>query len=567
MARDLYSPTYITPAYLTPVIQFTLVAFKMSEKRGVKRKRNVLTIQDKLDIIDRLERGEKAVNIAAEMNIGKTTVSDIKSQKEKLINFAVTMQTSKGTTGRKTMKPSSDEMRDKAIYAWFVQLRTKGVTISGPILKEKAIMFHEKLSGKTSFTASDGWLYKFKQRHGIRQLTLSGEKLSAPTHEINPFRQQLQAYVKERNLVPEQIYNADETGIYWKMIPNKTLACSSEKSAAGHKQQKERLTILGCTNATGGHKLKPLVIGKSKNPRCFKHVNMDRLPVKWTNQRSAWMDTVIFLDWFHQTFVKSVRAHLRKKKLQPKALLILDNCPAHPHARELSTRDGAITVMFLPKNVTALIQPADQGILETMKKIYRRKLLTTVLAEENDNKSLPNVLKSLTVKDAVYMIGEAWNEVKPETCEKSWTKSTLLVPVDAEGVSTDDETPLDQELENAHALVDLGESAGMQVEEIERWLDCDKDDDGFGELSEEDIVAKLSNDDETSCETDETPSPSLILHHDAIDIFDTLMEYLEQQNDSDPIQVMLLRQMRVQAMERRKQNMKQTEVREYFKRN
>ena len=41
------------------------------------------------------------------------------------------------------------------------------------------------------------------------------------------------------------------------------------------------LTVLGCTNATGTHKLKPVLIGKSAKPRCFKNVNMDALPVTY----------------------------------------------------------------------------------------------------------------------------------------------------------------------------------------------------------------------------------------------------------------------------------------------
>ena len=44
-------------------------------------------------------------------------------------------------------------------------------------------MLHKKLCEQrgvtTTFTASDGWLWRFGQRHGIRQLTLQGEKLSA----------------------------------------------------------------------------------------------------------------------------------------------------------------------------------------------------------------------------------------------------------------------------------------------------------------------------------------------------------------------------------------------------
>jgi hypothetical protein len=68
--------------------------------------------------------------------------------------------------------------------------------------------------------------------------------------------------------LPEQIYNADETGIYYKMLPDKTLAVKSDqRRKEGFKAIKDRLTILFTVNKTGSHKLKPLCIGKSRAPR------------------------------------------------------------------------------------------------------------------------------------------------------------------------------------------------------------------------------------------------------------------------------------------------------------
>jgi hypothetical protein len=38
----------------------------------------------------------------------------------------------------------------------------------------------------------------------------------------------------------------------------------------------------------------------------------------------------IFASWFENEFVPSVRRHLLSKKLEEKALLLLDYCPARP---------------------------------------------------------------------------------------------------------------------------------------------------------------------------------------------------------------------------------------------
>ena len=95
----------------------------------------------------------------------------------------------------------------------------------------------------------------------------------------------------------EQIYNADETGIYYKMLPDKTLAVKSdEHKKEGFKSIKDRLTLLFTVNKTGNHKLKPLCIGKSRAPRCFHHVNMKALPFIHANSKNAWMTSDIFED-------------------------------------------------------------------------------------------------------------------------------------------------------------------------------------------------------------------------------------------------------------------------------
>lgn len=42
-----------------------------------------------------------------------------------------------------------------------------------------------------------------------------------------------------------------------------------------------------------------------------------------------------------------------------KILLLLDNAPAHPPAEELNAVNENVEVVYLPPNVTALIQPMD----------------------------------------------------------------------------------------------------------------------------------------------------------------------------------------------------------------
>ena len=70
----------------------------------------------------------------------------------------------------------------------------------------------------------------------------------------------------------ENIYCADETGIYFCTMPDSTLTFQND-TRRGTKKSKERITCL-LTYSMPGEKKKLLIIRKSKNPRCFKIMNL-----------------------------------------------------------------------------------------------------------------------------------------------------------------------------------------------------------------------------------------------------------------------------------------------------
>ena len=76
----------------------------------------------------------------------------------------------------------------------------------------------------------------FKDRHGVRSLAVQGESQSAATETVEPF--QLQKIIEEKGLTLSQVFNCDETGLYWKLMPNKTLVLSREKKQRVLKSQK-----------------------------------------------------------------------------------------------------------------------------------------------------------------------------------------------------------------------------------------------------------------------------------------------------------------------------------------
>lgn len=69
--------------------------------------------------------------------------------------------------------------------------------------------------------------------------------------------------LNERICSPRQIYNADETGLFWKCLPSRTSVIKGKMYSPWAQVTEERVTIMCCANATGLHKLK-LSQGESK---------------------------------------------------------------------------------------------------------------------------------------------------------------------------------------------------------------------------------------------------------------------------------------------------------------
>jgi hypothetical protein len=91
------------------------------------------------------------------------------------------------------------------------------------------------------------------------------------------------------------------------------------------------------------------------------------------------MTASLFEEWFFQIFVPDVKKHLRRQNLPGEAILLLDNCAAHPQGDVLQTTDGRIKIMYLPKNTTSRIQLGDVGIIHAFKSVYKKELILEML--------------------------------------------------------------------------------------------------------------------------------------------------------------------------------------------
>ena len=81
---------------------------------SMKRQQSNLMIKDKQMIISCLEKGEKGTYLALELKISKQPILDICKNKEKVLKFTDSVETSEGLKRKSLMVPN-DEQLDKAI--------------------------------------------------------------------------------------------------------------------------------------------------------------------------------------------------------------------------------------------------------------------------------------------------------------------------------------------------------------------------------------------------------------------------------------------------------------------
>lgn len=248
-----------------------------------------------------------------------------------------------GPPGRKKLRRVRFPAFEASMLAFYKLNDGKAILTDGLLLEEaRSIRDRMKIS-ETELRISNGWLEKFKLRHGITQHTLHGEADSVNRAELTVSQMEFADLIGKYN--PENVFNFDESALFYRLPPNKTLATLKR---SGTKAEKERVTVGLCCNLPGSEKMDPVVIGKAERPLAFRKVQIANVAFKYYNNRTAWQTRATFGDWLR---------HFDAKMYGRKVLLLIDNASSH----YVSYQSRNVKVMFLPPNMTSKIQPLDAG--------------------------------------------------------------------------------------------------------------------------------------------------------------------------------------------------------------
>jgi len=91
--------------------------------KRTKRKRCVVTMQQKLTALERLDKGESVKKISDELGVGVTTVKDWKRNKKSTQDYCTQIESEKILSSRCTLKKPTNDVVDDALWLWFAQER------------------------------------------------------------------------------------------------------------------------------------------------------------------------------------------------------------------------------------------------------------------------------------------------------------------------------------------------------------------------------------------------------------------------------------------------------------
>ena len=113
---------------------------------------------------------------------------------------------------------------------------------------------------------SNGWLNRWKVRNKVSQAVLTGKRGDVDKETVEDWKKSLPSLCGRHAL--KDIFNCDETGLYWRALPSKGMVVKAN-NAAGVKIKKDRVTLMLLASATG-EKLPLQLIGTSKKPGAFE---------------------------------------------------------------------------------------------------------------------------------------------------------------------------------------------------------------------------------------------------------------------------------------------------------
>ena len=257
---------------------------------------------------------------------------------------------------------------------------------------------------------------------------------------------------------------------------------------------------------SGSEKFPLLAIGSSKKSCAFKN---KEIPVKYKANSKAWMMVKLFeevlREWDRQLGQQGRRV-----------LLCLDNFSGHP---EMQLEN--IQLVFFPPNTAANSQPMDQGIIENLKRHYKKILLRHRLEAMDEGKEF-----EFTLLDALHIVCRAWEQVSESTIRNCFVKAKFI---EEEIQSEPDDVDLLEIWEALPAKEKMQENKEIELSD---FLEADEHLETGGFFTLDEIVEEMLRSEEPieSKDNEINVEDEIVLFEEAQQAWSTVRKFMQQRS-------------------------------------
>jgi hypothetical protein len=107
------------------------------------------------------------------------------------------------------------------MYLWVSKAMNDGILLTGEVLRQKWNTFADLVGipEDDRLKLSNGWLGRFKERNGLRQMKRHGEAASSNIDTVEKERKRVQDLIREAGYELRDVFNMDESGLFWGYAP------------------------------------------------------------------------------------------------------------------------------------------------------------------------------------------------------------------------------------------------------------------------------------------------------------------------------------------------------------
>jgi hypothetical protein len=265
------------------------------------------------------------------------------------------------------------QTEEESLKRWILSMDSRGAAPRPTSVREMANLLLARRGTTPIETVGEKWVYNFTKRTPELQARFSRRYDYQRAKQEDPrviqgWFNTVQATIQQYGILPEDIYNFDETGFAMGLTSTAKVITRSEyygRRSLLQPGNREWVTVIESISASGWA-LPPTIIFKGK---LFNQAWFDSLPGDWRFEVSlnGWTTDEIGLRWLEKLFIPATTS----RTIGQYRLLVLDGHGSHltPLFDQICSENKIIPVC-MPAHSSHLLQPLDIGCFAVLKRSY-----------------------------------------------------------------------------------------------------------------------------------------------------------------------------------------------------